>query len=57
MHHNMAYRRYLGYGITDTIPNHTTIIYNRTQRFKDEKVYEGIMNEVVLVAMENKLVP
>lgn len=30
IHHNMAYRWFLGYGITDTIPDHTTISYNRT---------------------------
>ncbi|MEN1762306.1 transposase, partial [Anoxynatronum sibiricum] len=56
IHHNMAYRWFLGYGITDTIPDHSTISYNRTQRFKDAKVYESIMNEVVLMAMENKMV-
>ena len=56
IHHNMAYRWFLGYGITDQIPDHTTISYNRTQRFKDATIYETILNEVVLLAMENKLV-
>lgn len=35
IHHNMAYRWFLGYGLTEPIPDHSTISHNRAVRFKD----------------------
>lgn len=52
IHHNMAYRWFLGYGITEPIPDHSTISYNRVVRFKDSGVYEEIFNEIVLKALD-----
>ena len=37
---NMAYRWFLGYKLTDKIPNHSTISQNRRRRF----IYQKILN-------------
>ena len=47
IHHNMAYRWFLGFGITDKIPDHSIFAVNRLRRFKDTKVYENIFNKIV----------
>lgn len=52
IHHNMAYRWFLGYGITESIPDHSTISYNRVSRFKNSAIYEDIFNEIVLQAID-----
>lgn len=56
IHHNMAYRWFLGYGLTETIPDHSTISHNRAVRFKDSTIYEEIFNEIVLQAIAANLV-
>jgi transposase len=48
---NMAYRWYLGYGMTEKIPHFTTFGKNYERRFADsgifEKIFERILNEAV----------
>lgn len=56
IHHNMAYRWFLGYGLTEPIPDHSTISYNRAVRFKDSTIYEDIFNEIVLMAIQHNFV-
>lgn len=56
IHHNMAYRWFLGYGLTEPIPDHSTISYNRAVRFKDSTIYEDIFNEIVLMAINHDFV-
>lgn len=56
IHHNMAYRWFLGYGLTEPIPDHSTISHNRAVRFKDTIIYEDIFNEIVLKAITANLV-
>lgn len=56
IHHNMAYRWFLGYGLTESIPDHSTISHNRAVRFKDSTIYEEIFNEIVLLAITSNLV-
>lgn len=56
IHHNMAYRWFLGYGLTEPIPDHSTISYNRAVRFKDSTIYEDIFNEIVLMAIDHGFV-
>ena len=56
IHHNMAYRWFLGYGLTEPIPDHSTISHNRAVRFKDSTIYEDIFNEIVLQAIGHGLV-
>ncbi|WP_422485390.1 IS1182 family transposase [Gudongella sp. DL1XJH-153] len=56
IHHNMAYRWFLGYGLTEPIPDHSTISHNRAVRFKDSNIYEDIFNEIVLKAIDHGFV-
>lgn len=56
IHHNMAYRWFLGFSLTEEIPDYSTISYNRVVRFKDSTIYEDIFNEIVLMAIENDFV-
>lgn len=56
IHHSMAYRWFLGYGLTETIPDHSIISYCRKVRFKDSTVYEDIFNEIVMMAISHGFV-
>lgn len=52
---NMAYRWFLGYNLTEKIPNHSTISQNRRRRFSESNVYQEIFDHIVLEALELKL--
>lgn len=56
IHHNMAYRWFLGFNITDKIPDHSIFAVNRIRRFNDTKVYENIFNKIVEQAINHGLV-
>ena len=43
---NVAYRWFLGLGLTDSIPNHSTISQNRRRRFKGTDVFQKIFDEI-----------
>jgi IS5 family transposase len=55
---NVAYRWFLGLGLglTDKIPDASTLSQNRRRRFNDSDVYQQIFDEIVLQAMRKKLV-
>ncbi|MCB5237130.1 MULTISPECIES: IS1182 family transposase [Niallia] len=53
---NLAYRWFLGLKITDPVPHHSTISWNRCNRFKDTTVFQDIFDEIVLLAMNHKMV-
>jgi transposase len=53
---NLAYRWFLGLKITDPIPHHSTISWNRCNRFKDTTVFQDIFDEIVRLAMEHNMV-
>jgi len=53
---NVAYRWFLGLGLTDKIPDASTLSANRTRRFKESDIYQKIFDEIVLQAMKHKLV-
>jgi transposase len=53
---NLAYRWFLGLKITDPVPHHSTISWNRCNRFKNTTVFQDIFDEVVLLAMEHRMV-
>lgn len=53
---NVAYRWFLGYSLTDKIPNHATISINRTRRFRDNNIYEKIFDEILRQASAAGLV-
>lgn len=53
---NIAYRWFLGLGLTDRVPDHTTISWNRRTRFKDTNVFQEVFDEVLLQAVKHRMV-
>lgn len=53
---NIAYRWFLGFSLTDKIPSHSTISQNRISRFKDKDICQKIFDNIVLQAINKKLV-
>lgn len=53
---NVAYRWFLCLGLSDTVPDHSTISQNRRRRFKGSTVFQEIFDEIVRQAMSSGLV-
>jgi len=53
---NVAYRWFLGYTLTDKIIDASTISQNRIRRFKGTDIFQQIFDNIVIQAIENKLV-
>jgi transposase len=53
---NIAYRWFLGLSLTDRVPDHTTISWNRRKRFKDTNVFQEIFDEIVRIAIQHRMV-
>jgi transposase len=53
---NVAYRWFLGFGLTDKIPDASTISQNRRRRFAESTIYQEIFDEMVLHAIRRKMV-
>lgn len=53
---NAAYRWFLGLSFSDSVPDHSTISWNRNNRFKGTTVFQEIFDEVVLLAMGHHMV-
>lgn len=53
---NLAYRWFLGLKISDPVPHHSTISWNRRTRFKDTNIFQEIFDEIVLQAMNHRMV-
>lgn len=53
---NVAYRWFLGMGLRDKAPDHSTISRNRQERFAGTGIYQEIFDEIVLQAIRRKLV-
>jgi len=53
---NMAYRWFLGLGLRDTVPDASTISQNRRRRFTESTIYQEVFDEIVLQAIDRKLV-
>ena len=53
---NVAYRWFLGFGLTDKIPDASTISQNRRRRFCESTIYQEIFDEIVLQAVRRKMV-
>ncbi|WP_070121852.1 IS1182 family transposase [Bacillus marinisedimentorum] len=53
---NIAYRWFLGLNLTDAVPHHSTISWNRRTRFKDTDIFQEIFDEIVLQAMNHRMV-
>lgn len=50
---NIAYRWFLGFGLSDEIPHFTTFGKNYARRFEGTKVFEHIFNEILKQAIES----
>lgn len=55
IHHNVAYRWFLGYGLEDKIPDASTISQNR-RRFTGTDIFEKIFDNIVEQAISQKLI-
>ncbi len=53
---NMAYRWFIGYGLTSKIPDASTLSQNRRRRFTESTIYQDIFDEIVLQAIKRKMV-
>ena len=53
---NIAYRWFLGFSLTDKVPDHSTISQNRRRRFKGTDIAQKIFDNIVLQAISHKLV-
>lgn len=53
---NVAYRWFLGMGLTEDVIHHSTLSQNRIKRFKDSPIYQHIFDNIVQQAMEQKLI-
>lgn len=53
---NVAYRWFLGMGLRDKAPDHSTISRNRQDRFAGTGIYQEVFDQIVLQAIEHKLV-
>ncbi|WP_096188171.1 transposase [Evansella halocellulosilytica] len=53
---NIAYRWFLGLSLTDSVPHHSTISFNRHKRFKETDIFQEIFDETVLLAMKHRMV-
>jgi transposase len=50
---NAAYRWFLGLGLTDKVPDHSTISQNRRRRFRGSGIFQEIFDEIVRQAIEH----
>lgn len=53
---NVAYRWFLGFGLSSKIPDASTISQNRRRRFTESTIYQEIFDEIVLQAIKRKMV-
>lgn len=53
---NVAYRWFLGLKLTDRVPDHTTLSWNRCIRFADTGIFQDIFDEIVLQGMKHRLI-
>jgi len=53
---NVAYRWFLGYTLTDKIIDSSTISQNRIRRFNGTDIFQQIFDNIVIQAIEHKLV-
>ncbi|TMZ69239.1 IS1182 family transposase [Klebsiella pneumoniae] len=53
---NVAYRWFLGLNLTDSVPDHSTIRWNRRTRFQGTTIFQDIFDEIVLQAINRRMV-
>ena len=53
---NIAYRWFLGLSLSDKVPHHSTISFNRRTRFLNTTIFEEIFDKIVHQAIEHRMV-
>jgi len=53
---NVAYRWFLGFNLADKVPDASTISQNRRRRFSESTIYQEIFDEIVVQAVNRKMV-
>jgi len=53
---NIAYRWFLGLSLSDKVPHHSTISFNRRTRFLHTNIFEEIFDEMVHQAITHNMV-
>ncbi len=53
---NIAYRWFLGFKLTDSIPDHSTISFNRHKRFGNSEIFQEVFDEIVKQAIKHRMV-
>jgi len=53
---NIAYRWFIGLKLSDRVPHHSTISWNRRTRFAETNISQEIFDEIVFQAMEHRMV-
>jgi transposase len=53
---NVAYRWFLGMTLTEKVADASTLSQNRRRRFRESDIYQEIFDEIVLQAMQRRLV-
>ena len=53
---NVAYRWFLRLKLTDPVPDHSTISFNRHKRYNNSEIFQEIFDEIVLLAMKQRMV-
>ena len=53
---NIAYRWFLGYPLTQKVPDASTISQNRRRKFNGTDIFQQVFDGIVLQAIEHKLV-
>ncbi len=53
---NIAYGWFLGLKFHDSVPHHSTISWNRQHPFKNTDIFQDIFDDIVLQAMNHKMV-
>lgn len=53
---NLAYRWYLGIGISDSVPNYSTFSQNYIRKFSNTDIFEQFFNRVLNVLFENNVI-
>ncbi|NAR50368.1 IS1182 family transposase [Acinetobacter haemolyticus] len=53
---NVAYRWYIGYSLTQKVPDASTLSQTRRRRFRDNTIYHDIFEEIVRLAIGYKMV-
>lgn len=53
---NIAYRWFLGFSLTDKVPDHSTISQNRRRRFNGTDIFQKVFDEIVMQSISHGLV-